>query len=297
MKPNATSQSPSNSSARALVWHEAAREWLTRAGRPSGTTTRAAGDDLHTTAQDAPHHIMRREELFHGLSTGLIAQPVQHLPDALRVFDASYAHHRPAPGAQNHAIVVLGVPVREGDGPNPHLAARVHRAHELAQLHHQAPLIVTGAHVQHPSVAHPAPGSIVSTQVEAHAMREMLVGLGVSPSRIIAEPHAEHTVGNLAYSYQKIEAELMPVWGTVAHLTVCMEPYHAVRALRIAAALIASRMPTARLHMALAARLDAKLRRLSSREHKLVERNLIGVQGLANLNRCVKEKWLLAEGW
>jgi hypothetical protein len=45
----------------------------------------------------------------------------------------------------------------------------------------------------------------------------------------VVEPDTQDTVGNVAYGYQKSEAELLPLWGGLEHPGVSMEPYQAVR--------------------------------------------------------------------
>ena len=112
-------------------------------------------------------------------------------------------------------IVLLGAAVWPR-GPSPALQARIYHAAELYHGGYSDSLILTGGLGQHP----PA---------EAEAMRDALIGLGVSEAALHLEDQATNTVENLKYS-----REIMNREGWVSAIIV-IDAFHVRRALLVAA--------------------------------------------------------------
>lgn len=280
------------------AWPAQAAAWLNRvAHRGAGKAPAAVPPPTTAAHQEPLDHIMRRQALVSGLSRTLRGAPTAHLQAALACFDAGRPSVAATAHAPKHAILVLGVAVFEDDAPNPHFEARVHAACALALRCPDAAVVVSGAYVARPYVASPIGQAPDPSRVEALAMQRRLVAMGVPKERIIAEPEARHTVANFAYGYAKIETDLLAKWGRLDHLTVSMEPYHTVRAARIAQALIQTVTPETQLHLVMTPHVQAQLRPLTRQERAVQARGLCDAQTLANLNRCQNEKRILASGW
>ena len=244
--------------------------------------------------------LSRGSQLQRTLIHHLGRAPVDQLPATLDMFYAPATDRRPTALTPRHVIMVLGVQVQVEGLPNPRLELRVQNAYRLACLYPEAPLVVSGAYVKgpfdRPSVSPIDPDHLV----EATAMRHRLQELGVSAERIYTEHRAQHTVGNFAHGYAKIEEMLLPAWEQVDHITLSMEPYHAPRAARIAAALVHTlqvpKPPT--LHVSMSERLAPHLQQglnLYSKGRPVLL--CLDPEAIANLTRCQREKVILSQGW
>lgn len=86
-------------------------------------------------------------------------------------------------------IVVLGNGLNDDGSVAPNLANRLTAAEELATERPQAPVVVSG-------------GADGNGHVEAHAMRDWLIGRGMPAERILLEDQASSTVDNARLSRQ-----------------------------------------------------------------------------------------------
>ena len=242
--------------------------------------------------------LTRGSQLQQRLVQHLAGAPVDQLLTALDMFCAPATSRRPTALTPRHVILILGVQVQLEGRPNPRLELRVQNAYRLAGIYPQAPLVVSGAYVKGPfdtpSVTPIDPDQLV----EANAMRLRLQELGVPAERIYTETRAQHTVGNFAHGYAKIEDKLLPILGQVDHITLSMEPYHAPRAARIAAAMAHTLPKPPTLHVSMSERLGPHLPQgvdvYTKRRPVLL---CLEPEAIANLTRCQREKVILAHGW
>lgn len=110
-------------------------------------------------------------------------------------------------------IVVLGAQVRDS-GPSESLQERIDAAYNYLTAHPETVAIVSGGQ-----------GSD-EPMTEAQCMYDCLVGMGISPDRVIKEEQATSTWGNLTFSLDIIEAETGSRPGS---LGVVSSEYHLFR--------------------------------------------------------------------
>jgi len=89
--------------------------------------------------------------------------------------------------ARHDVIIVLGCPSRPDGSPSSCQRRRVDKAMAFAAAGYGDAFIVTG-------------GAVRNDQIEAYAMRDLLVTAGVPFDRVFAEPRAQHTDENLYWS-------------------------------------------------------------------------------------------------
>lgn len=190
-------------------------------------------------------------------------------------------------GRHAHLIVVLGVPVDLDGHIGAGLKARIDRAVYEAQQDPQATLLVSGAAV--------SPFARANGWVEAYAMKLGLVAAGVDPSHIMVEPNALSTMHNAAFGWQLVrESHLFEQGRPVDEVTLVAEPYHAVRALRIFAAVLQQEPSPPLLHFAAAQALQPHATRHRPERHMP---SLTDAGFLAALDRCIEEKFKISRGW
>lgn len=134
-----------------------------------------------------------------------LAQQVRHFEGA--------AHAAPL-----KAIVVLGSGTPRAQ-PSPALRARLDKARELAALHPQAWVVVSGG------------VDFGETLSEGQVMGNYLREQGMAPGRILQEEHSTSTELNLQYSLPLMQAQGV---GLDSALAVVTSDFHTVRAERIA---------------------------------------------------------------
>lgn len=232
----------------------------------------------------------RRERIRHDL----LAHPVLLLNRALRALAPPLTSPLPHLGwaalfsrthRPSHLIIVLGVPVEPNGRIGLALQTRIDRAIMEAQADPAAFIVVTGAAVQ-------------NRWMEAQAMHAGLVSAGVDPTRIWVEGRATTTTDNAAQVWQLVTDQIVPRCQlTFDRVTVVAEPYHAMRALRIFAAVLGPEVPQPLLRLAAANRLPPV--GLVRRDPRLAQDRTPLEQGqfLAVLSRCIEEKRRMMHGW
>lgn len=188
-----------------------------------------------------------------------------------------------------HVILVFGVFVEFDGQIGPWLNARIDRAAECAWDDTAADVLVSGAAVQ-------------NRHVEAHAMATGLVARGIEMRRILIEPFAETTVDNVAFGGFQLRATNRP---QLRKLTVVAEPYHAMRALRIAPCWAMMQPgPIIELRLAAAERIGASLEFASmyatiqgEDRHRTPMLARLSVVALNELERLVQENRRVAAAW
>lgn len=112
----------------------------------------------------------------------------------------------PDPATPATPIVVLGNGLNADGSVHPNLANRLLAAEKLAGQRPQAPVLVSG-------------GATATGAVEAHAMRDWLIGRGMSAERILVEDQSFSTVSNARFSRQLLpEATSVTVVTSGNHL-------------------------------------------------------------------------------
>jgi uncharacterized SAM-binding protein YcdF (DUF218 family) len=108
-------------------------------------------------------------------------------------------------------FVIMGAAVRPGGAPSGALRRRVETALEAARGWPQACFLPTGAVGRHPPS-------------EAAVMRELLVGAGVPPERIVLEEKGTDTLSSVVHCARILRAEPAPL-----RVSVCTHDYHLPR--------------------------------------------------------------------
>ena len=153
---------------------------------------------------------------------GTTADPPRQDPCTIPPMTAQYGGDEPpatfTPGreappcvaAPHDVIVVLGCPTAPDGSAAPCQIARADLAVRAMRSGLGRELITTG-------------GAVYNTYVEAETLRDLLVGRGVAPDRIVVEPKAEHTDENLYWS-----TRIMQERGWKTALVVTEDPRHLV---------------------------------------------------------------------
>ncbi|MDA8446679.1 YdcF family protein [Paracidovorax valerianellae] len=134
------------------------------------------------------------------------------LAGQVRAFDGAAA------AAVPQAIVVLGSGTPDGQ-PSPALRARLDKARELAAVHPQAWVVVSGG------------VDFGETLSEGQVMGDYLRAQGMPAGRILQEERSTSTELNLRYSLPLLEGKGL---GLDAPMVVVTSDFHTVRAQRIA---------------------------------------------------------------
>lgn len=116
------------------------------------------------------------------------------------------------PPESPNVVVVLGCQVR-GTTPSQMLRYRLDAAYDYLTEHEGALCVVTGGQGSGEDIP------------EAHAMKEYLVGKGISPERIITEDRSTNTEENL-----KFTADILSELGLPLEITIVSDGYHQYRA-------------------------------------------------------------------
>jgi uncharacterized SAM-binding protein YcdF (DUF218 family) len=133
---------------------------------------------------------------------------------ARQIEQAESATNRMAP----QVILVLGSGTPQGQ-PSPALRARLDKAHELAQAHPEAWVVVSGG------------VDFGETLSEGQVMGNYLRAQGLDARRILQEERSTSTELNLRYSLPLLQAQGL---GPEAAVAVVTSDFHTVRAQRIA---------------------------------------------------------------
>ena len=133
---------------------------------------------------------------------------------ARQIEQAESATNRMAP----QVILVLGSGTLQGQ-PSPALRARLDKAHELAQAHPEAWVVVSGG------------VDFGETLSEGQVMGNYLRAQGLDARRILQEERSTSTELNLRYSLPLLQAQGL---GPEAAVAVVTSDFHTVRAQRIA---------------------------------------------------------------
>lgn len=133
---------------------------------------------------------------------------------ARQIDQAESATNRTAP----QVILVLGSGTPQGQ-PSPALRARLDKAHELAQAHPEAWVVVSGG------------VDFGETLSEGQVMGNYLRAQGLDARRILQEERSTSTELNLRYSLPLLQAQGL---GPEAAVAVVTSDFHTVRAQRIA---------------------------------------------------------------
>lgn len=142
---------------------------------------------------------------------------------SVMVFWGTLAHHIKvaSEGAMDvplQAVIVLGSGSPNGR-PSPALLARLDKARELAAVHPQAWIVVSGG------------VDFGETLSEGQVMGDYLRAKGLAPERILQEERSTSTESNLRYSLPLLQARGLDLQTPLAIVT---SDFHTVRAQRIA---------------------------------------------------------------
>jgi uncharacterized SAM-binding protein YcdF (DUF218 family) len=149
------------------------------------------------------------------------------------------------------------------------------RGAEAAAQDRHAVLVVTGA-------------GVANMFAEAEVMRRGLIAAGVDARRIVLEPRARTTVDNAAQVAQLLDLGVRPLGFRPSRVTLVVEPFHAVRSLRLFSALWFADAHPPELRLAVARsvkpRTSGSLRPFLRRPHP-------------ELERCIEEKRKMMLSW